>query len=512
MKKIIKGLKKVAEELKPLNITSFVVALFIIIPISNFLLEGIEYFFVGNFSLGIAGKEEILVTLKMLALTSLIGGGLGTLNGWLLSNCDFKFRKVLRICQLIPLAAPAYLITAVLQDLGSIFGYQVTGLWWGVLILSISTYPYVYILANESFNKFGVNQINASRGLGVGPWKSFFKVAFPMALPALITGISLMCMEVMNELGTFELLNIPSISTGIAENWIIEGNPKSAIGLSLVALLIIFTLILFEKFSRRKSRRWSENPASQDTQGWELKKSRAFLAITICLFPPIFSFGIPCFWVLLNIDQIQKGFSMELINLSIRTFSLGIITALITIIFSLILSLASRSNKSLLIKLIRNISGVGYAIPGTVLALSLMSISSSKFNFIAIGLLIWGYIVRFLTISKGSIDSSLERISPSLDEAALGLGENWLGIIKRIHLPLLQGPIFVGSLLVFVDTIKELPITFILRPFDFDTLSVRIYQYAGDERMVEAILPTIFIMTLGLIASMTLIPSLEKKN
>ena len=462
--------------------------------------------------MGIAGGEEILGTLKLLALTSFFGGGLGTLNGWLLSNCDFKFRRALRICQLIPLAAPAYLITAVLQDLGSIFGYQITGLWWGVLILSISTYPYVYILANESFNKFGVNQINASRGLGLGPWRSFFKVALPMAMPALITGISLMCMEVMNELGTFELLNIPSISTGIAENWIIEGNPKSAIGLSLIALLIIFTLIIFEKFSRRKSKRWSENPASQDSQGWKLNKFRAFLAIISSLFPPIFSFGIPCFWVLLNIDQIQKGLSEELITLSLRTISLGFITALITMIFSLVLSLANRPNKSLLLKLISNLAGIGYAIPGTVIALSLISISSSKFNFIAICLLIWGYLVRFLTISKGSIDSSLERISPSLDEAALGLGESWIGTVKRIHLPLLKGPIFVGSLLVFVDTIKELPITFLLRPFDFDTLSVRIYQYAGDERMVEAILPAIFIMALGLIASITLIPSLEKKN
>lgn len=280
----------------------------------------------------------------------------------------------------------------------------------------------------------------------------------------------------------------------------------------MVALLIIFTLIIFEKFSRRKSKRWSENPASQDSQGWELKKTRAFLAIIISLFPPIFSFGIPCFWVLLNIDQIQKGLSIELLTLSIRTICLGLFTALITMLFSLILSLASRPKKSLLLKLITNLAGTGYAIPGTVLALSLISISSSKFNFIAICLLIWGYVIRFLTISKGSIDSSLERISPSLDEAALGLGQNWLGIIKRIHLPLLQGPIFVGSLLVFVDTIKELPITFILRPFDFDTLSVRIYQYAGDERMVEGILPAIFIMTLGLIASIKLIPSLEKKN
>ena len=164
MKILIKGFKKAVNGLNLFYISSFVVAFLIIIPISNFLLEGVVFIFGGNFSLGIAGREEVIGTLKVLALTSLFGGGLGTLNGWLLSNCDFKFRKVLRFCQLVPLAAPAYLITAILQDLGSIFGYQVTGLWWGVLILSISTYPYVFILANESFNKFGVNQINASRG------------------------------------------------------------------------------------------------------------------------------------------------------------------------------------------------------------------------------------------------------------------------------------------------------------------------------------------------------------
>ena len=157
-------------------------------------------------------------------------------------------------------------------------------------------------------------------------------------------------------------------------------------------------------------------------------------------------------------------------------------------------------------------AGIGYAIPGTVLAISLVTISNSNFNFIAIFLLIWGYVVRFLTISKGALDSGFERISPRIDEAAKGLGSNWLAVIKKIHIPLLKGPIFVGSLLVFVDTLKELPITFILRPFDFDTLSVRIYQYAGDERMAEAILPALFITVLGLIASSTLIPSLEKKN
>ena len=217
-------------DLKPLNIASFIVAFIVIIPIFNFLIEGIDFVLGGSFSLGISGRKEIFGTLKLLILVSFFGGGLGTLNGWLLSNCEFRFRKTLRIFQLIPLATPAYLLTAVLQDLGSILGYQISGFWWGVLILSITTYPYVFLLANESFNKFGVNQINASRGLGVGPWGSFFKIALPMAFPALITGISLMCMEVMNDLGTVELLNIPSISKGITENWVIEGNPKSAIG------------------------------------------------------------------------------------------------------------------------------------------------------------------------------------------------------------------------------------------------------------------------------------------
>ena len=512
MKILIKQFLQEKKFFKPLNFASIIVSVIVIIPISYFIFEAIYYIFGGNFSLGIAGIEEIYGTLKLLFLTSLFGGSLGTLNGWLLSNCEFRFRKILRICQLIPLAAPAYLVTAVLQDLGSIFGFQVTGLSWGVLVLSISTYPYVFILANESFNKFGVNQINASRGLGIGPWGSFFKIAFPMALPAIITGVSLMCMEVMNELGTVELLNISSISTGITENWIIEGNPKSAIGLSLVALLIVFGLIIFEKFSRRKTKRWSENPASKDSQGWKLENYRAFSAIIISLFPPIFSLGIPCFWIFMNIDQIQEGFNIELLTLALRTISLGIIAALITTIFSLILSLANRQNKNLFLKFITYPAGIGYAIPGTILALSLITISLTQLNFISICLLIWGYSIRFLTISKGSIDSGLERISPSLDEAANGLGANWISIIKKVHLPLLKGPIFVGSLLVFVDTIKELPITFILRPFDFDTLSVRIYQYAGDERMAEAIVPAILITILGLIASSTLIPSLEKKN
>jgi iron(III) transport system permease protein len=269
---------------------------------------------------------------------------------------------------------------------------------------------------------------------------------------------------------------------------------------------------LFEKLSRRKTKRWSENPASLSSLGFELKGNRSYLAVLVTLLPPLFSIGIPFSWFLLNIDQLKNGFTIEILSLTFRTIGLGIIAAIVTLIFSLILTLANRQNNNLLIRFITFPAGIGYAIPGTVIAISLITISSSKFHFMAVLLLIWGYVVRFLTISKGTLDSGFERISPSLDEAASGLGSNWLSVIKKIHIPLLKGPIFVGSLLVFVDTIKELPITFILRPFDFDTLSVRIYQYDGDERMAEAILPALFITVLGLIASSTLIPSLDKKN
>ena len=497
---------------KLLDFAAFIVTLIVLLPIFNFFKEGFIIIFKGEFNLGLTGKREIWGSIQILFLTSLIGGTLGIINGWLLSNCEFKFRKILRICQLIPLAAPAYLITAILQDLASILGFQLTGITWGTLILSISTYPYVFILTNESFNKFGVNQINASRSLGVGPWKSFFRIALPMALPALATGISLSCMEVMNELGTFELLNIPSISTGITESWNVDGNPTGAIGLSLIALLIVFSLIIFEKLSRKRTKRWSDNPSNSNSQGWKLNNFRSIFAIIISAFPALFSLGIPMVWVLFNIDQLQRGLTSELLILTFRTIMLGLIASIIAILFSIVLSFASRWNKSIFMRFITFASGIGYAIPGTVLAISLLTLINSRFILLPIILLVWGYVDRFLTISKGSLDSGLERISPTLDEAATGLGANWTEVIKRIHIPILKGPLFVGTLLVFVDTIKELPITFLLRPFDFDTLSVRIYQYAGDERMAEAILPAILITTLGLIASSTLIPTLEHKK
>ena len=183
--------------------------------------------------------------------------------------------------------------------------------------------------------------------------------------------------------------------------------------------------------------------------------------------------------------------------------------ATIAVIAGLFLTVAKRWNKAKWMKSITFLAGIGYAIPGAVFALALLSFSSDPWRITPILLLIWGYSDRFLAVAKGGFDAAFERISPSLDEAATGLGCKWPTVLSKVHLPLLKGPIAVGALLVFVDTLKELPLTFILRPFDFDTLSVRIFQYAGDERLAESILPTLIILFLGLIASLALIPGLD---
>ena len=491
---------------------AILIAIFALWPLVNLIGEGINGLNNGSVNLGLDGGDQIKGTFILVFFTSLIGGILGTANGWLLCNCRFNGRRLLRIAQLIPLATPAYLLSATLIDLGSIHAIRIHGIVWGILIMSLTTYPYVFLLSTESFAICGRRQLEACRSLGVGPWNSFIRIALPMTIPAIGAGIALLAMEVINELGAVELLNIPTISAGIVENWIAENNPSGAIGLALIALFIVISLIGSEKILRRKSRRWTEGVAGGESPEWKLKGTRALIAQVLAGLPPLFTLGTPLLWAIVNIDQLHQGVDLELLLLTGRSLGIGIIAAALTVFFALFLSIAKRWDQSQLIKSLTFISGIGYAIPGAVLAIALLSFAGSPWNLSPLLLLFWGYCDRFLAVSKGSLDAAFERISPNLDEAATGLGAKWPEVLHRIHLPLLKGPIAVGALLVFVDTLKELPLTFVLRPFDFDTLSVRIFQYASDERMAESIFPAMIILCLGLIASAALIPSLEKLN
>ena len=485
---------------------------FILLPLFNLIGEGLYGIQKGSIYLTIENLNEIKGTILLLVFSLTLGGGIGITNGWILANCNFKGRKILRAFQLIPFATPAYLLAATLIDLGSINSIRITGLFWGVVIMAFTTYPYVFLLSSESFEKGGRKQIEASRTLGIGPWKSFIRISLPIAIPSITAGLALMAMEIINELGAVQLLNIPSISAGIIESWVEEGEPSGAIALALFALVLVFLLVAIERKSRERSKRWTDGISGGDSPKWELKGINLLLAQFITFTPPFLTLLIPITWALINIDQINQGFNSDLLVLTIRSFTLALIVSLITVFISLILSISKRWQNHQWINILTFLSGIGYAIPGSVLALALISFQGSIWQINILSLLIWGYSIRFLAVSKGGLDAGFERISPNIDNASINLGKRWPEVLYKIHLPLLKGPLLVGALLVFVDTIKELPLTFILRPFDFDTLSVRIFQYAGDERVAESILPSLIIISLGLIASLALIPSLDKNN
>ena len=228
----------------------------------------------------------------------------------------------------------------------------------------------------------------------------------------------------------------------------------------------------------------------------------------LALLPPLISLGIPLLWAAGNLDQLQRNLENDLLGLSLRSFLLAIVAAGLAVVAALVLAIAKRWTNNQVLQSLTFLAGMGYAVPGTVLALALL-LTGAPWQLAPLLLLLWGYSDRFLAVAKGGLDAALERISPNLDEAATGLGFNWQQVLRSVHLPLLRGPITVGLLLVFVDTVKELPLTFALRPFDFDTLSVRVYQYASDERLAEALLPALMILILGLLAAMALVPSLD---
>ena len=460
-------------------------------------------------ALGLDGASQVRGTLLLVGGEGVLGGAVGTAIGWLTAVCRFPGRRWLRIAQLVPMAFPAYLLAASLIDWGSYRGLRIHGLGWAVLLLTLANYSYVFLLSTESFSVSGRRLLEASRSLGVGPWRSFFRVALPIALPSIGAGIALSAMEVVNELGAVRLLGVPSLSAGILDRWQVDGDPQGAALLSLVALAIVAVLITSERMLRQRSRRWNLDGSRGGDHVWPLSGWRAALAQLLCAAPPCCALVIPALWIQQSWQGMQAESFAELAHLAGRSLGLALAATAITCLGALLLAICRRWSPQPLVEQLSFLAGLGYAIPGSVLALGLILLGG-PLGLSPLLLLLWGYGDRFMAVSKQGLDAGLERIPPSIDETAASLGCDWRGVLGRIHLPLLKGPLLVGALLVFVDVVKELPITLALRPFDFDTLAVRVFQYASDERVGAAMAPALLIMVFGLIAALALVPTLEQ--
>lgn len=475
---------------------------------------------------------------------------LGVPSAWLVSQYNFTGRSIFQWALLLPLALPAYIIaytyTGLLEFEGPVQSYlrtifsvstvnswfpEVRSLGGAIVMFSLVLYPYVYLLARSTFANNGSQALEVSRTLGAGPYKSFFYIALPMARPAIIAGLTLALMETLADFGTVQYFGVPTFTTGIYRTWTGFGDTTTTAHLSLILLAFVATLMLVELWSRKQARYFLSSSKSQDHSLKRLTGRQNWLAFALCLTPVAFGFLIPAMQLLhWSIATAEEGLNSEFYSLVWNSFSLAFITAFITLLIALTLAYLKRINQHPAANFSTRIATLGYAIPGTVLAIAVMipfswldnSIDSWMINNFGIstGLLLSGtlvalvfaYSLRFLSVALQTVDSGLSQIKPHMDDSARTLGASRFKVLTQIHIPLLQSSMITAFILVFVEVLKELPTTLILRPFNFNTLSVKAYEMAADERLADAGLPALLIVLTGLIPVIILSKLIGKKH
>lgn len=475
---------------------------------------------------------------------------IGTGTAWLISQYQFIGRRELQWLLLLPLAMPAYIIAytytgmfdfagPVQSALRNTFGWTYGDYWFpeirsltgAILMLSLVLYPYVYMLARSAFREQSSSMLEASRTLGFSPRQHFWKVALPLARPALLTGVALAMMEAFADYGTVQYFGIATFTTGIFRTWFGMGSQGGAAQLAALLCSFVLVLLVLEQWSRRKIRYFFQGQRQQVSPLRKLSFSRQLLVALICLLPVLLGFIIPAsqlaHWALPNwLTLLTADFGRLIWN----SFSLAALAAILSVMLALLFGYASRLRRDPLVRLPVRLAALGYAIPGTVVAIGVMiplawldrnvDLLAEQWFDIRTGLLLSGtlfalllaYSVRFLAVSLHSVEAGLQRIKPSMDNAARSLGVSPLQVLRRVHVPLLRGSVLTALMLVFVDVLKELPATLILRPFNFNTLAVRTYELASDERLADAALPALAIVCVSIIPVILLSRTLDSSR
>ena len=477
-------------------------------------------------------SNSLLLMLEVTAGTLLIGVS----TAWLTTMCRFPGRALFEWALLLPMAMPAYIIAYTYTGMFDVAGPVQSALrdWLGVsygeywfpevrslggagIMLSLTLYPYVYLLSRAAFLEQSVCVLEVSRTLGNGPWQTFFRVALPLARPAVVAGLSLALMETLADYGTVQYFGIGTFTTGIFRTWFGMDDSAAAAQLSTALLLFVFTLVLLERWSRRKMRYHHSSQRHQSLPGFVLVRQQKAGAILICSGALFFGFLLPAGQLLIWTIDTREMIDGAFLQLTLNTVGLAAGTALLALLLALLMGYGRRLNPERLTVASVRIAGMGYAVPGTVIAVgvllplawfdnSLDSFMRARFG-ISTGLLLSGtlvalvfaYLVRFLAVSLQTVEAGLGKIKPTIDESARTLGATPGQVLTRIHLPMLKGSLLTALLLVFVDVMKELPATLVLRPFNFNTLAVRAFELASDERLMDSSSAALTIVLAGII-------------
>jgi iron(III) transport system permease protein len=500
--------------------------------------------------------ETVLSRLIWTTLALMTGVGIGTFiigtgTAWIVTMCRFPGQKIFEWALLIPMAVPAYVIAYVYTDLleysGPIQGlirdlggfetrrdywfFDIRSLGGAIAMMTLVLYPYVYLLARAAFLEQSVCVLEASRTLGRGPWASFFKVALPLARPAIAVGVSLVMMETLNDFGTVDFFAVATFTTGIFDVWLNMNSPSGAAQLATVMLVFVIVLIALERHERRLQKFHHTSSHIRAIVGYKLPPLRAWAAFIACALPVMLGFLLPA----AVLGSYALNFYSVTLNANFWSFTLNSLTlsataAFVAIVLGVFLAYSLRLGRAPWLNAVARLAALGYAVPGAVLAIGILMFLGFIDNFVdgamksvfgvSTGLIFSGtvvavtsgYVVRFLSLSFGAAESGLAKVTASMDGAARTLGAGPLETLRRVHLPMLKGSIMTAALLVFVDCMKELPMTVILRPFDFGTLATFVHQYASDEMLPEAALAALTIVAAGIVPVILLSYTIAKSR
>lgn len=474
-----------------------------------------------------------------LALVTLVGAGtlvLGVGLAWLTVMTQFPGRRFLAYALVLPLAAPAYVVAYAFADLlqaagpvqgllRGLTGWRVGDYWfpdirslWGAgLIFTLTLYPYVYLLARAAFLQQSASALDVARTLGLGPWRVFFRVALPLARPAIAGGLALALMETLADFGAVSYLSVQTFTTGIYRAWYAMGDRAAAGQLAAVLLGVVVLLLTLERMGRRGRAVHNAGARIQPPAPIRLAGWRAALAPLLCALPPVLGFLVPAaalvrLMVLHGPGQVNERF----LGAAAASLALALAAAALTVVIALLIAYARRAAPGRATSFAAAIAGYGYALPGSVIAVGIlipMTFIDRTVNAFMIdqfgirtGLLITGsvagllfaYAVRFAAPALEAVESGFQRVTPSVAAAARMLARGPRDALRRVHVPLVAPAALTAALIVFVDTMKELPATLLMRPLNSETLAVLAYGYASDERLESAALPSLAIVLIGL--------------
>ncbi len=496
--------------------------------------------------------ETVLFRYTYTTFLLMIGVGLGTLaigasSAWLVTCCEFSGRRFFEWALLLPMAIPAYIIAFIYTDLLEYSGLvqeslrmffswnspadywfpEIRSLWGAISMMTFVLYPYVYLLLRISFAEQSSSVIEVSRTLGRGPWNTFFKISIPLARPSLAIGVSLVLMEVLNDFGTVDFFAIETFTAGIYDVWMNMDSISGASQLSIVLLLFVLFLLFTEKWGRRKENFSNNTKTKKPIKRYYLKGYKNSISFFTCFTPIFIGFFLPSL-ILIRDSFIfyDFGSNFEFFKTMSNSFILSSLSAVTATIIGIFLGYGQRVRRNKFIRAFIRFSSIGYAIPGSVLAVGviisfgkvdeflnlIMGITSEISLSGTLVVIIYAYSVRFLALSFGSIESSLTKVTPNMDAAARTLGMNSRKTLFKVHLPIIKKGVIASGILVFVDCMKELPMTLILRPFNFETLSTNVYQFASDELFEESALSALAIVLAGVIPVIILSNIISSEN